>query len=70
MCTALWHSHVVFGRQVIELLNKVKNHLTAGIVSNDNQFLNEARPVTPVTSVPSVTAVAVVRRHCSSSFQL
>jgi len=27
--------------QVIELLNKVKNHLTAGIVSNNNQFLNE-----------------------------
>jgi len=27
--------------QVIELLNKVKNHLTAGIVSNDNQFLTE-----------------------------
>jgi len=27
--------------QVIELLNKVKNHLTAGIVSNDNQFLQE-----------------------------
>ncbi|KAL1528800.1 hypothetical protein AB1Y20_010125 [Prymnesium parvum] len=25
--------------QVIELLNKVKNHLTAGIVSNDNHFL-------------------------------
>ncbi|KAL3918516.1 MAG: hypothetical protein SGPRY_005988 [Prymnesium sp.] len=27
--------------EVIELLNKVKNHLTAGIVSNDNQFLTE-----------------------------
>jgi len=27
--------------QVLQLLNKVKNHLTAGIVSNDNQFLTE-----------------------------
>ena len=27
-------------RQVLELLNRMENHLTAGVVSNDQQFLN------------------------------
>ena len=29
--------------KVLELVNRVQNHLTAGIVSNDQHFLNEVR---------------------------
>jgi len=27
--------------KVLELVNRVQNHLTAGVVSNDQHFLNE-----------------------------